>query len=317
MNPDTTHTQEPTFASQQVKSEPLDNPPELLETEAARMIEAAHPGIQIPVGRRHRYALQAAALFGFVLLVYEVLFSFDIYLSSLFDQYVSILIPTMLFLLVLNPDLRSRARFAEFAGFRRVDARTVGLTLLIFVLFVPASYLLIEWVVSLFGDTFSELYDPNEVELGFWFNLFAMCVAPAVCEELMFRGAILPLLGRAKLPIIGSVLLSSIAFGIFHMNVAQALYTTHIGILLALLVLASGSIWPSMLFHLLFNALTIEPIYSMVEAFAPMYLLYRSPLHIQLIVFAGMSIAVALLLLRMDQHRRSHLQAARTDAMHA
>lgn len=88
--------------------------------------------------------------------------------------------------------------------------------------------------------------------LPLWLPLLAFAVAPAVCEELAFRGFILSGMqrsGRSWRPIV----LSSIAFGAVHLIPQQVFNAALLGLVLGLLAVRSGSLWPGMLFHLVFN----------------------------------------------------------------
>ncbi|MFN0195758.1 MAG: ABC transporter permease subunit/CPBP intramembrane protease [Planctomycetaceae bacterium] len=89
-----------------------------------------------------------------------------------------------------------------------------------------------------------------------WLALLAFAVMPALCEELAFRGFILSgfhRTGRAGL----AILLSSMTFGLMHMIPQQVFNALLLGLVLGLLAIRSGSIWPGMLFHFLFNGLEV------------------------------------------------------------
>lgn len=91
------------------------------------------------------------------------------------------------------------------------------------------------------------------LNVPFLLMLFLMAVMPAVVEELVFRGIAYGGYRRSGTKFM-AVLLSSLMFGLMHMNLNQALYAFVIGILLALLMEASGSVFATMLFHFLYNA---------------------------------------------------------------
>ena len=82
--------------------------------------------------------------------------------------------------------------------------------------------------------------------------VFVGILAP-VCEEVVFRGAIF---GGYKKEgnVFKAVLASGILFGLLHMNINQASYALVIGLLLGFLVEATGSIFSSILFHVLVNS---------------------------------------------------------------
>lgn len=82
--------------------------------------------------------------------------------------------------------------------------------------------------------------------------LMAFAVAPAVCEELAFRGFILTGMqrsGRPWLPIV----LSSVAFGVVHMISQQVFNAILIGLVLGLIAVRGKSLVPCILFHFVFN----------------------------------------------------------------
>jgi sodium transport system permease protein len=93
-------------------------------------------------------------------------------------------------------------------------------------------------------------------EIPWWLVILAIAVAPAVCEELAFRGFILSGFVRSSRPSV-AIVLSSLAFGIVHMVPQQVFNAMLLGVLLALFALRSGSLLPGILFHLTFNSLEI------------------------------------------------------------
>jgi membrane protease YdiL (CAAX protease family) len=80
--------------------------------------------------------------------------------------------------------------------------------------------------------------------------------APAVFEELGFRGVIFGLL-RRSLDAREAVLLSAIAFGILHLSVPMLITHVPLGLYLGWLRHRSGSLYPSMVAHFLHNGLVV------------------------------------------------------------
>ena len=85
-------------------------------------------------------------------------------------------------------------------------------------------------------------------------SLFLFALTPAVCEEALFRGLILRGLLRRFPPAL-SILIVSLLFGLFHFSTDRLLPTATLGALLAVLAWRSGSLWPSMLVHVLNNGI--------------------------------------------------------------
>lgn len=85
-------------------------------------------------------------------------------------------------------------------------------------------------------------------------TFFALSVTAGVVEELLYRGFALWALAQ-WVPLWAAVLLSSVAFGLAHsyQGTSGMLRTGAMGLLFAVLFVASGSIWLPMLFHALFD----------------------------------------------------------------
>jgi membrane protease YdiL (CAAX protease family) len=100
----------------------------------------------------------------------------------------------------------------------------------------------------------SELKSFEGQPLAWTFLLFA--AAPALFEELGFRGVIFSLLRRSLDPR-ESILISAIAFGLLHLSVPMLITHVPLGLYLGWLRHRSGSLYPSMLAHFLHNALVV------------------------------------------------------------
>ena len=84
---------------------------------------------------------------------------------------------------------------------------------------------------------------------------FTAVVMAPVFEELIFRGALLPVLAD-RLGAMPAVVLSALLFGLAHISIGELAPLTVLGIGLALLRLSSGRLLPCVLMHALWNAIT-------------------------------------------------------------
>lgn len=82
--------------------------------------------------------------------------------------------------------------------------------------------------------------------------IFMIAFIPAVVEELVFRGVILQ--GLRKFGVWPAILGSSILFALLHASVVQLVYTFLFGIILAVVVIKTGSIISAMICHFVANA---------------------------------------------------------------
>ncbi len=90
--------------------------------------------------------------------------------------------------------------------------------------------------------------------------LAALVILSALCEELAFRGFILSGL-RSRLRPWTAILLSSFLYAVYQMNVLQALPHFLLGIVLALLVVRSGSLISAIVFRLVWEFLLWGPLF--------------------------------------------------------
>lgn len=91
-----------------------------------------------------------------------------------------------------------------------------------------------------------------EVGRGLWTMVSLIVLAP-VFEELLCRGVVLGSL-RERYGVTVAWLVSSLFFGVLHLQPVQVVSATVVGLVLGYVCLATDSLWPSMLLHALNNA---------------------------------------------------------------
>ena len=136
---------------------------------------------------------------------------------------------------------------------------------------------LINAISMLFVDNTVMMLSEQFLGVAFPVMLFFMAVVPAFCEETLFRGVVYGGYRKHGDKFV-AVLLSGFLFGIMHMNLNQALYAFAIGVLLALLFEATDSIFPTMLFHFVYNAQSCCLMY-LVEEIVPGF--YSDPANLE------------------------------------
>lgn len=102
--------------------------------------------------------------------------------------------------------------------------------------------------------TLEEMAAPRDVPAPLL--ILAVAVTPAICEELLMRGAVLRAL-RGTLGGPGAVFVSSFLFGILHLSLYRFVPTFLLGIALGVVTLAARSLYPAMIVHALNNAAVI------------------------------------------------------------
>lgn len=102
-------------------------------------------------------------------------------------------------------------------------------------------------------DALRVMSDPGQ---DWWFVLLTFALAPAVCEELAFRGFILSGFSRSGRTGL-AVGLSSLTFGAMHMIPQQVFNAALLGVVLGIIAIRGRSLVPCILFHFLYNSLEV------------------------------------------------------------
>jgi ABC-type Na+ efflux pump permease subunit/membrane protease YdiL (CAAX protease family) len=99
--------------------------------------------------------------------------------------------------------------------------------------------------------------------------LLAFAVLPGLCEELLFRGAMLGLFrSRGSAP--ASVAFTALAFGLFHVDVARLLPTAVLGVLLGVLAVRTRSVVPGICAHLINNSVLLTLAHFQLDLWEPL-----------------------------------------------
>ncbi len=90
-----------------------------------------------------------------------------------------------------------------------------------------------------------------------WQLVFFITIMPGILEEIAFRGVLFTGLRQRMRPWM-AVLLSGAIFGFFHVSLFRLVPTGLLGVVLAGVVLKTGSLYPAMLWHFLNNLLAVS-----------------------------------------------------------
>jgi uncharacterized protein len=126
---------------------------------------------------------------------------------------------------------------------------------------LPASWADVEQKLRMAEDTalaLTEVFLKSDSMGTYFFNLLVVAVAPAICEEFLFRGALMHLLLKCFNNMHIAVWVSALAFSLFHGQFYGFFPRLLIGVLLAYSVMYSGSIWPAIAAHFINNGLAVS-----------------------------------------------------------
>ena len=189
-------------------------------------------------------------------------------LAGVFGTQMIILLVPLAVILYTKKDIR------ESYGFQKTGIKSyVGAFFTIIGMF-PISILISTGLVNLFPQSadnvvtvFSDLMDGNIFTV-----LFVIAVAPAICEEMMFRGMIFHGM-KAKYRTSTAIGAVAVMFGLYHMSLIKFIPTGLLGLVVCYTVYVTDSIYPAMLMHFINNALSvlISCYPERLEAVLPMF----------------------------------------------
>ena len=140
------------------------------------------------------------------------------------------------------------------AAKRRIPVLILGLLLLS----VGGQYLaeliyeIVAGIAPAAAESYEELVELSGFDQPSLMTLIYGIVMGPIAEELIFRGVMLRYLQKA-LPFAAANVIQAVLFGIYHMNLMQAVYTGAIGLLFGYISYRSGNLWFSTITHIIFN----------------------------------------------------------------
>lgn len=197
----------------------------------------------------------APVLFGFYIIA-SVLFSRIIYsnrialplwLNLIISQCI-LLIPALIYVLVMKIDI------IKCIPYRKIKLSDAVSSLLIGYCLVPL-VLLINVISSVFATNYLNSSTTEISQYPFIIQLLLMAFLPTIAEEFVFRGLFYH--SYRKNGILGAAILSGVVFGAIHLNINQFCYACVMGMVFALMVEITGSMFSSMLAHFAVNSYSI------------------------------------------------------------
>lgn len=197
----------------------------------------------------------APALFGFYIIA-SILFSRIIYsnrialplwLNLIISQCI-LLIPALIYVLVMKIDI------IKCIPYRKIKLSDAVSSLLIGYCLVPL-VLLINVISSVFATNYLNSSTTEISQYPFIIQLLLMAFLPTIAEEFVFRGLFYH--SYRKNGILGAAILSGVIFGAIHLNINQFCYACVMGMVFALMVEITGSMFSSMLAHFAVNSYSI------------------------------------------------------------
>ena len=122
------------------------------------------------------------------------------------------------------------------------------------------AFLITSAVLLFFRDTSIVAYYTRSVapleNAGLLFRIPVLCLTIPLCEELVFRAAMINEAEKSVSPG-NAMLFSAVVFALMHFNPVQSAYALVFGLIIGWIYLRSGKLLPCILFHSAFNTSNI------------------------------------------------------------
>lgn len=94
--------------------------------------------------------------------------------------------------------------------------------------------------------------------------LVVLAIFAGICEEVLFRGTIMPSMEKGG--IVPAILFSSLLFAMLHGSLLNLVSTFTLGVVMAVVVIKSGSLWGGIIYHMLNNFIAATYLYIAGQA---------------------------------------------------
>jgi sodium transport system permease protein len=173
-----------------------------------------------------------------------------------FTEWGLILLPVLASLWYARVDLRQTLRLHAFSFAQGLGAVVMALSMLTLVMGFSAVHDQFLPIPDSMKEGFAVFLQGANSWPGLIAVLLAMALSPALCEEALFRGALLSGLRQRMRPLT-AVLTVAVLFGAFHLSIYRFAPTALLGLAITYAVLRTNSLWIGVLIHLINNSLAI------------------------------------------------------------
>jgi len=180
------------------------------------------------------------------------------YLKSGVGEVLFVLLPVLVFLLI------GKYNFKDTLKLRKTKPINYVILVFLTIFGLPVAGVLNAVVVLLIKLIFGRNLPVPQMAIPDLPTLLAALlvvgVSAAVCEETLFRGLISK--GYEKMGVAGSIILTSVLFGILHRDLQKIVSTVLLGVLFGFMVYRTKSIYSGILAHFTNNSVAVLLTYS-------------------------------------------------------
>lgn len=230
------------------------------------VILSEEPGMPLSFWRRD-YAPRPAPSAGFALTLFALVMLLIFYIGSWAQQrcplwglalteWGLVLLPVVAALWYARVNLRETLRLRAFTLLQGAGAVVMALSMLALVMGFSAVHDQFLPIPDAMKEGFGTFLSGTDSWSGLAAVLLAMALSPAICEEALFRGALLSGLRQRMRPLT-AVLAVAVLFGVFHLSIYRFAPTALLGLAITYAVWRTNSIWIGVIIHFINNSLAI------------------------------------------------------------
>ncbi|MFZ5352696.1 MAG: type II CAAX prenyl endopeptidase Rce1 family protein [Bacillota bacterium] len=183
----------------------------------------------------------------------SVVQSIDLNSGILITEFLLIAAPAFIYTLIKRDSIRRVFRFNKLSITDVFLVAAIFLSGYFVAIFIN---ILGNIIVSLFGQLLPNPVPFAENSSQYMLYILLFAGSAGICEEILFRGLVMR--SYEKLGMWKSIGLSSVLFGIMHLNVQNLLGPMFLGVLLGYVVYKTDSIFAGMLGHFINNAVSVS-----------------------------------------------------------
>lgn len=181
----------------------------------------------------------------------------DLISTFLIQIVVMFLVPFLFYLLLFK---KKPKETMSNLGFKKISFKAVIICLVIgliaFFLNIIVSSIF-NGIIQAFGYKSSGSSSGGDYSiLSFFINVVCVAILPAFCEEFIHRGVLMRGLFNS-VSVKHALIISSLCFGLMHLNIVQFFYATILGALIGFVSIVGKSIWPAMIIHFVNNFVNV------------------------------------------------------------
>lgn len=179
-------------------------------------------------------------------------------LSTLIIQVgIMFLVPFLFYMLL---EKKKPKETFQNLGFKKIGSKAILYSFLIgliaFVLNIAVSSIF-NGIINSFGyETGSSSSTFDGSMLNFVISVVCTAILPAICEEFIHRGLLMRGL-FSSVSVKHALVISSLCFGLMHLNIVQVFYATILGLLIGFVSIVGKSIYPAMIIHFVNNFMNV------------------------------------------------------------